>query len=65
VNFDGTGKTVAEINNALLPHYIFGGVDLSVEFLELGNSALYCFTEVHTKEAIDSLVSAIDEVIKS
>lgn len=65
VNFDGTGKTVAEINNALLPHYIFGGVDLSVEFLELGNSALYCFTEVHTKEAIDSLVSAIEEVIKS
>lgn len=64
VNFDGTGKTVAEINKALLPHKIFGGKDLSFEFPELGNSALYCVTEVHTKEAIDSLVSAIGEVIE-
>ncbi len=29
VNFDGTGKTVAEINQALLAREIFGGVDLS------------------------------------
>ncbi len=64
VNFDGTGKTVAEINKALLPHKIFGGKDLSFEFPELGNSALYCVTEVHTKEAIDSLANAIEEVIE-
>jgi len=64
VNFDGTGKTVAEINKALLRHKIFGGKDLTKEFPELGNSALYCFTEVHTKDDIDRLVIALKEVVE-
>ena len=59
VNFDGTGKTVAEINTALLAQRIFGGQDLSHEFPELGQSALYCVTEVHTQADIDTLVSAL------
>jgi glycine dehydrogenase subunit 1 len=63
VNFDGTGKTVAEINKALLRHKIFGGKDLTKEFPELGNSALYCITEVHTKDDIDRLVNALKEVV--
>lgn len=40
VNFDDTGKTVAEINTALLAQGIFGGKELNQEFPELGNSAL-------------------------
>jgi glycine dehydrogenase subunit 1 len=64
VNFDGTGKTVAEINKALLAREIFGGKDLTKEFPELGNSALYCVTEVHTQDDIDRLVSALKEVVK-
>jgi glycine dehydrogenase subunit 1 len=64
VNFDGTGKTVAEINKALLRHKIFGGKDLKKEFPELGNSALYCVTEVHTKDDIDRLVNALKEVVE-
>ena len=64
VNFDGTGKSVAEINQALLARGIFGGVDLSLEFRELGESALYCVSEVHTKEDIDLLVSELAEVVK-
>ena len=63
VNFDKTGRTVAEINQALLGKGIFGGKDLSREFPWLGESALYCFTEVHTKEDIDLLVSAMREVL--
>ncbi|MEM3602417.1 MAG: aminomethyl-transferring glycine dehydrogenase, partial [Candidatus Bathyarchaeia archaeon] len=63
VNFDDTGMSVAEINEALLKRKIFGGKDLSREFPELGNSALYCVTEVHTKEDIDRLVTALKEVI--
>ncbi len=62
VNFDGTGKTVAEINRALLARGIFGGKDLTQEFPELGHSALYCVTEVHTEDDIDRLVSALREV---
>lgn len=64
VNFDGTGKTVAEINKALLAREIFGGKDLTREFPELGNSALYCVTEVHTQDDIDRLVAALKEVVK-
>jgi glycine dehydrogenase subunit 1 len=63
VNFDGTGKTVAEINKALLAREIFGGKDLTREFPKLGSSALYCVTEVHTKDDIDRLVSALKEVM--
>jgi glycine dehydrogenase subunit 1 len=64
VNFDGTGKTVAEINKGLLAQGIFGGKDLAQEFPELGDSALYCVTEVHTQEEIDRLADALREVIE-
>jgi glycine dehydrogenase subunit 1 len=60
-NFDGTGQTVAEINRALLEREIFGGIDLSQAFPELGQSALYCVTEVHSKEDIDRLVTVLKE----
>ena len=64
VSFDGIKKTVAEINTALLEKNIFGGKDLSFDFPELGKSALYCITEIHTLEDIQTLVKAIKEVIK-
>ncbi len=64
VNFNGTGKPVAEINKALLAREIFGGKDLTREFQELGSSALYCVTEVHTQDDIDRLVAAVREVVK-
>ncbi len=63
VSFDGTGKTVADINKALLEHKIFGGKDLSTWFPGLGQSALYCVTEVHTKGDLDALVDALKEVL--
>ena len=63
VNFDGTGRTVAEINQALLEQGIFGGKDLSGEFPQLGQSALYAFTEVHTKDDIKRLALALDETL--
>ncbi len=64
VNFDDTGKTVGEINKALLRRKIFGGKDLTKEFPELGNSALYCVTEVRTKDDIDRLANALKEVVE-
>jgi glycine dehydrogenase subunit 1 len=63
VNFDGTGKSVTEINRALLDRGIFGGHDLSQEFPELGQSALYCVTEVHTQHDIDRLADTIKEIV--
>jgi len=64
VQFDGTGQTVADINRELLAQGIFGGKDLGREFPELGQSALYCVTEVHTQEDIDRLVQALKEVVR-
>ncbi len=63
VNFDEAGKIVEEINEELLEHGVFGGKDLTGEFPELGNSALYCVTEVHTKEDIDRLADSLREVV--
>jgi glycine dehydrogenase subunit 1 len=63
VGFDGTGKTVGEINEGLLALGILGGKDLSKEFPDLGDCALYCITEVHTKADIDELVEAMGEVV--
>jgi glycine dehydrogenase subunit 1 len=62
VDMNGTGKTVAEVNKDLLARGILGGKDLSQEFPELGQSALYCITEIHTKADIDRLADALQEV---
>jgi glycine dehydrogenase subunit 1 len=63
LNFDGAHKTVAEVNKGLLEHAIFGGKDLSAEFPELGQSALYCVTEYHSEANIVELATALKEVL--
>ncbi len=63
VDFTQTGKTVAQINEALRDKGIFGGKDLSKQFPALGQSALYCVTEIHTKEDLDELTSALAEIL--
>ncbi len=63
VNFDATGKTVRDINKALLSYGVFGGKDLSAEVPALGQSALYCVTEVTSLANIERLVAALEEVL--
>jgi glycine dehydrogenase subunit 1 len=63
VDFGATGKSVAEINKALLARRIHGGKDLSTMCPDLGQSALYCVTEVHTKDDLDALVGALREIL--
>jgi glycine dehydrogenase subunit 1 len=63
VDFNDTGKSVAEINQMLLDRGIFGGKDLSDDFAELGQSALYCVTETHTQQDIDQLVTVLSEYL--
>jgi len=65
VNFDETGKTTRVLRQALLKqHGIQGGKDISKEFPELGQTALYCVTEVHSKVAIDQLAQALKKVLR-
>lgn len=61
VNFDDTGKRVADINATLLQANIYGGIDLSETFTDLGQSALYCVTEVHSKTDLEHLADALRE----
>lgn len=63
VNFNDSGMSVEQINKALLDYKIFGGKDLSKEFPELGQTALYCITECITKENIDKLSKTLKEII--
>ena len=63
VDFTGTGKTVRDINTALLAHGIFGGKDLSAEFPAFGQSALYCITEIHSRADLDRLTETLRKVL--
>jgi glycine dehydrogenase subunit 1 len=65
VDFSKTGKTVAQINRSLLEKGIFGGYDLSNDFPHMGECALYCVTEVHTKEDLDRLADALNSIVNA
>ncbi len=54
-------KRATEVNRTLLLYGYQGGKPLKGEFPELGESALFCVTEMHTKKDIDGLVAAIKE----
>jgi glycine dehydrogenase subunit 1 len=64
VDFGGTGTTVADVNARLLEHGIFGGASLARDYPELGESALYCVTELHTQGDIDRLAETLSEVLR-
>jgi len=63
VNFDDAGLTAKEVNTKLLSCHIHGGKDISGEFPELGQTALYCVTEIHSKEEIEHLAEALNEIL--
>jgi len=58
------GRTVAEVHRELLAGRLHGGKPLVDEFPELGEAALYCVTEMHSKKDIDRLVSALGEALE-
>ena len=64
VNVNERSGTIHNLNKTLLNYGILGGKDVSKEFPDLGNTAVYCITEMHSKEDIDRLVSTLSEVVK-
>ena len=41
-----------------------GGKDLSGEYPQFGQSALYCVTEAHTLDDIERLIAALNDIVK-
>jgi glycine dehydrogenase subunit 1 len=64
VNFDQTGKTALDVHEGLLQHQVHGGKNIAKEFPELGETALYCVTEEHSKEDIDRLALALEAILE-
>ncbi|NEW04958.1 aminomethyl-transferring glycine dehydrogenase subunit GcvPA [Paenibacillus sp. SYP-B3998] len=64
VDFNESGKTVEAIHRDLLACGIFGGKDLSQEYPEWGQCALYCVTEIHTKEDLEQLAAAVKQIVE-
>ena len=50
------------LNAALRDRGIIGGYDLSADYPELGNAALFCVTEARTRDDIESLATALEEI---
>ncbi len=63
VNFDKKGLSVEEVNERLLRCHVHGGKNISKEFSDLGETALCCVTEVHSKEEIDHLANTLQEIL--
>ncbi|MGC9372275.1 MAG: aminomethyl-transferring glycine dehydrogenase subunit GcvPA [Thermovirgaceae bacterium] len=63
LNFDGTKKSVKEINDSLRAEGIFGCVDLSAAYPALGESGLFAVTEIHSAPDIDRLASALQRAV--
>ncbi len=64
VNFDKTKIKAKEIHKRLLKQGVHGGKILRNEFPELGESALYCVTEVHSKSDIDKLAAGMRRALR-
>ncbi len=63
VDISKTGRSVGEINGALLQEGIYGGKDLGDDFEDLKGCALYSVTEMTSRQDIDRLVDVLGTLL--
>jgi glycine dehydrogenase subunit 1 len=56
-------RSVREINEHLYQHGIVGGYGLEGEYAHLKDHMLVCVTEMNSKDEIDALVTALQEIV--
>jgi glycine dehydrogenase subunit 1 len=56
---------VEQLNVELREHGIVGPYDLSRNYPDLGNAALFCVTEARSRDDIEALVAALEEIVGS
>ena len=64
-SFEGSKGTLARLNKSLISHGVHGGKSLANDFPELGESSLFCITEVHGTESIDKLRLLIEKLLEA
>ena len=57
------GITSKDVHQGLLKRGLHGGKILNDNFPDLGESMLFCVTEVHSKEDIDELIQAVEDIV--
>ncbi len=55
-------QDAGKVHRELLSHGVHGGLVLERDFSELGHSALYATTEMHTSKDHDKLISALEAI---
>lgn len=63
VSFNEFGVKYQEVHDKLLERGIHGGLYIGKYFPELGETALFAFTELHSKEDIDLLANSLSEIV--
>jgi glycine dehydrogenase subunit 1 len=64
VNFDGSNRKYADIYAQLLKQGIQGGKSIVSEFPELGETSLFCITELHSRGLIARLADSLRRIIE-
>lgn len=64
VSFNESGKKLKDLEIDLLNRGIQIGAPLTESIPELGESAVFCVTETHSKEDIDMLCTVLAEVLE-
>ncbi|MCC6053150.1 MAG: glycine dehydrogenase, partial [Desulfurococcaceae archaeon] len=63
ISFNELRLEYVRIHDELLKRGIHGGLYIRDYYPELGETALYAFTEVHLKRDIDNLIEALREIL--
>jgi glycine dehydrogenase subunit 1 len=58
-----TPLPVEQLNAELRERGIIGGFDLSRDYPELGDAVLFCVTEARTRDDIETLATALEEIV--
>ncbi|MDH4214478.1 MAG: aminomethyl-transferring glycine dehydrogenase subunit GcvPA [Candidatus Thorarchaeota archaeon] len=58
-----SGITAKQVHDGLLKLGIQGGKILTDEFPEMGESMLFCVSEMHSQKSIDRLVKSVEEIV--
>ena len=64
ITLNNEQHSISKLANNLLAEHIHGGINLKKEFPEIGETMLFCVTEMHSKEDIDRFVQVLERSLE-